>query len=147
MSSLPGTGQASHATRKVITVGADLADVTEVRKSLRNFGESYLERVFTSSEASYGLQAADPATELACMFAVKEAVVKVLADVQLPWTAIEVASTALLSTSVSTEPWRRLWSSLWAQANWAEVPAASGCTEPPACTRGPDQEAGMMPGL
>jgi len=91
MSSVPLTGQASHATRKVITVGADLADVTEVRKSLRNFGESYLERVFTSSEASYGLQAADPATELACMFAVKEAVVKVLADVQLPWTAIEVS--------------------------------------------------------
>jgi phosphopantetheine--protein transferase-like protein len=65
--------------------------VTEVRKSLRKFGESYLERVFTSSEASYGLQAPDPATELACMFAVKEAVVKVLADVQPPWTAIEVS--------------------------------------------------------
>jgi phosphopantetheine--protein transferase-like protein len=65
--------------------------VTEVRKSLRNFGESYLERVFTSSEASYGLQAADPATELACMFAVKEAVGKVLADVRPCWTAIEVS--------------------------------------------------------
>jgi len=93
MSSVPGTGQASQATRKVITVGVDLADVTEVRRSLRNFGESYLERVFTSSEASYGLQAADPATELACMFAVKGAVAKVLAcpDVQPPWTAIEVS--------------------------------------------------------
>ena len=88
---VPGTGQASQATRKVITVGADVADVTEVRKSLRNFGESYLERVFTSSEASYGLQAADPATELSCMFAVKEAVGKVLADVRPPWTAIEVS--------------------------------------------------------
>jgi phosphopantetheine--protein transferase-like protein len=91
MSSAPGTGQAGEATRRVITVGVDLADVTEVRECLRELGESYLERVFTSSEAAYGLQAADPATELASIFAVKEAVVKVLADVQPPWTAIEVS--------------------------------------------------------
>ena len=91
MSSVPTTGQASQATRKVITVGADLADVTEVRKSLRNFGGSYLERVFTCNEAAHGLQADDPATELACIFAVKEAVGKVLADVRPRWTAIEVS--------------------------------------------------------
>jgi phosphopantetheine--protein transferase-like protein len=95
MSSVPGARQASHATRKVIAVGVNLASVSQVRRSLRELGESYLERIFTSGEVSHCLQGADPAAQLADMLAAKEAVIKVLAcaeaEVQAPWTAIELS--------------------------------------------------------
>jgi phosphopantetheine--protein transferase-like protein len=67
--------------------------LTEVRRSLQDFGTGYNNRVFTSSEAAHRLQDANPAPRLASMFATQEAVIKLLAcsDPQAPRTAIDVS--------------------------------------------------------
>jgi holo-[acyl-carrier protein] synthase len=75
-----------------VAVGVDLVDVPLVRRSLEEFGERYLRRLFTPGEIAYCERAVDPAPHLAARLAAKEAVIKVLQvdDLQPPWTSIEV---------------------------------------------------------
>jgi holo-[acyl-carrier protein] synthase len=76
----------------VFGVGIDLASTTEVRESIRQFGQRYLRRVFTGHELAYCRRSADPAPHLAARFAAKEATIKALRveGWQPPWTSIEV---------------------------------------------------------
>jgi holo-[acyl-carrier protein] synthase len=85
-------GEAGGAACGVIGVGVDIASVAEVRQALSDFGEEYLNRLFTSDELSRCRQSPDPARQLAGFFAAKEAVVKVLPgdEPRPPWTSIEV---------------------------------------------------------
>jgi holo-[acyl-carrier protein] synthase len=85
-------GEARLAGGGVVAVGVDLASVTEVREAVRDFGDSYLKRVFSSNEVSNCVGSGDPAPQLAALFAAKEAVLKILGceHDQPPWTSIEV---------------------------------------------------------
>jgi holo-[acyl-carrier protein] synthase len=74
-------------------VGIDLVSVEAVRESIREHGDRYLERVYTTSELSdchtdQGILA----ERLAARFAAKEATLKVLRpnDEAVPWRSIEV---------------------------------------------------------
>lgn len=75
-------------------VGCDLASVAEVAASIDRFGERYLKRVFTDVEIA-DCEGADRAARLAARFAAKEAVAKVLGDLDGPlsWRAITVRRT------------------------------------------------------
>lgn len=68
-----GEDDSLHAPR----IGCDLADVEAVEKSIIQFGERYLRRVYSAEERS---QAGDSAERLAARFAGKEAVLKVLRE-------------------------------------------------------------------
>jgi len=59
-------------------VGVDIVDVSRVAKLLERYGERFLRRVFTDSEAAYAMGGANRAERLAGRFAVKEAVMKAL---------------------------------------------------------------------
>ena len=59
-------------------IGVDIVDVSRVAKLLERYGERFLRRVFTDSEATYAKSGANPAERLAGRFAVKEAVMKAL---------------------------------------------------------------------
>jgi holo-[acyl-carrier protein] synthase len=76
----------------LVAVGIDLASVSQVRHSLRDFGDQYLQRVFTGREIADCSASHDPAPHLAARFAAKEATIKALMveDGQPPWTSIEV---------------------------------------------------------
>ena len=70
------------------SVGIDLADVEEIRESIRVHGERYLQRVFTDDERR---DCATSARRLAQCFAAKEATMKALAcRERLPWHSVTV---------------------------------------------------------
>lgn len=73
-------------------IGIDLADVSEVRRSIDHFGVRYLNRIFTPFEQAQCAESSDPAPCFAACFAAKEATIKALAiDGPIPsWTSIEV---------------------------------------------------------
>ena len=75
-----------------VAAGIDLTSVSQVRQSLRDFGDKYLHRVFTPIEITDCCQSHDPAPHLAARFAAKEATIKALMveDAQPHWTSIEV---------------------------------------------------------
>jgi holo-[acyl-carrier protein] synthase len=77
----------------VVGVGIDLTHVSEVRDSIRIFGDRYLYRVFTERELADCRTSSDPVPRLAARFAAKEAAVKALRveGPRPPWTSMEVS--------------------------------------------------------
>ena len=73
----------------MLTVGLDLIEIDDVRRSLSTFGDRYVDRVFTGHEQS---TCAASAVRLAETFAAKEATVKALGydGAGLNWRAVEV---------------------------------------------------------
>jgi holo-[acyl-carrier protein] synthase len=78
-------------------VGTDLIAVKSVAESIRQFGDRYLERVFTPDERAYcasiDSHGGDSAPHFAARFAAKEAVIKVLrpsAHDAVGWRSIEI---------------------------------------------------------
>ncbi|MCX7681589.1 MAG: holo-ACP synthase [Anaerolineae bacterium] len=78
----------------MLTVGVDIVEVPRVERMLANYGDRFLERVYTAAEVLYCR--ARPA-ELAARFAAKEAVskalgigVRVLARDGINWHDVEV---------------------------------------------------------
>jgi len=76
----------------VVAVGVDLADVSEVQRSVDLFGTQYLDRIFTPGEQAQSAESSDPIPHLAARFAAKEATIKVLSvdDAIPPWTSMEL---------------------------------------------------------
>ena len=66
------------APGNLVAVGIDLASVSQVRRSLRDFGDRYLHRVYTPTEIADCCASHDPAPGLAARFAAKEATIKAL---------------------------------------------------------------------
>jgi holo-[acyl-carrier protein] synthase len=76
-----------------VRVGADVASVSAVDRSIERFGDRYLRRIFTPSELADCSGAAGLAVEsLAARFAAKEAAMKALrpGGQQIDWRSIEV---------------------------------------------------------
>jgi holo-[acyl-carrier protein] synthase len=70
------------------SIGIDLADVEEVRESMRVHGSRYLERIYTVAERR---DCGTSARRLAQCFAAKEATMKALAcRERLPWHSVAV---------------------------------------------------------
>lgn len=78
--------------RPNVLIGCDIHPVFNVVESIDIFGERYLARVFTPAERAACGQAPE---RLAARYAAKESVLKLLkipADVAVPWTDIEVGA-------------------------------------------------------
>ncbi len=77
-----------------LRVGVDIVDAAQVRASIAEFGQVYLDRVFTAHEQSCATgDDTVRARALAARFAAKEAAIKVLRpgpDDHVPWTSVEV---------------------------------------------------------
>jgi holo-[acyl-carrier protein] synthase len=82
--------------RQRVLVGVDIQSVGEVARSLREFGDRYLVRIYTDHErASCEGDIQVAASGLAARFAAKEAVIKLLdaRDDAPEWRSIEVCRT------------------------------------------------------
>ena len=80
--------------RPSVLIGCDIHPVFNVVESIDVFGERYLARVFTPAERAASGEAPE---RLAARYAAKESVLKLLkvpADVAVPWTDIEVGTEA-----------------------------------------------------
>jgi holo-[acyl-carrier protein] synthase len=76
-----------------LRVGIDLVRVSAVRASIAEFGERYLDRLFSPHERACCGDSADAVRGLAARVAAKEATMKVLRPTSadaLPWRSIEV---------------------------------------------------------
>lgn len=75
-----------------ILVGIDVQPIDEVATSIRDFGDRYRRRLFTSEELAFCGDGPSSASGLAARFAAKEAVLKVLdTRTTVPsWRSIEV---------------------------------------------------------
>ena len=79
-------------THPEVLIGCDIHPVFNVVESIDVFGERYLARVFTPAER---VACGEAPERLAARYAAKESVLKLLkvpADVAVPWTDIEVGA-------------------------------------------------------
>jgi holo-[acyl-carrier protein] synthase len=79
--------------RTAVRVGSDVLSVKQVSDSVEQFGDRYLQRVYTEQEISWASDApAVQAERLAARFAAKEATIKVLRPLghQPDWRSMEV---------------------------------------------------------
>lgn len=92
--SLRKARRASGAPNQCLRVGTDLTWIPQVKESLAQFGDRYLNRVFTVREQDDCRGDIEKrSASLAARFAAKEAVMKLLQlpnDIAIPWRAIEV---------------------------------------------------------
>lgn len=80
-----------------LRVGLDVVEVSRVRESLHQFGQRYLDRLFSADEIRYAMQVNEQCAErLAARFAAKEAAIKAfsLSEVGVGWRDIEVRKQA-----------------------------------------------------
>ena len=61
-----------------IFIGTDIIEVSRINHSMKNYGKSFLNRIFTESEQKYCNSCIQPSIHFAGRFAAKEAVKKAL---------------------------------------------------------------------
>jgi holo-[acyl-carrier protein] synthase len=62
----------------IVGIGSDLAQVERIRKSIAQYGDRFLGRVYTDRERAYALSKANWAERFAARFAAKEAGMKAI---------------------------------------------------------------------
>ena len=62
----------------ILGMGSDLAQVDRIRKSIGQYGDRFLNRVYTDRERAYSLSKANSAERFAARFAAKEAGMKAI---------------------------------------------------------------------
>ena len=76
-------------------IGVDVIEIERIRKSIDEFGETFLRRIFTDVEIAYCRARKNPVQHFAARFAAKEAVSKALAtgwSGEFEWKNIEVSN-------------------------------------------------------
>jgi len=79
----------------ILGIGVDIIEVERIEQSISRFGESFLQRIFTSGEIHYCTGKSNAAQHFAARFAAKEAVSKSLATGwrgAFSWKDIEVTN-------------------------------------------------------
>jgi probable phosphoglycerate mutase len=80
-------------TSHVLSIGIDIESVERLDKLVKNYGDRFLNRVFTNQEQDYSLRRRFPSQHLAGRFAAKEAAMKALGTGRssgILWKNIEV---------------------------------------------------------
>ncbi len=88
----------------IVGVGVDIIEIQRIRKSIDDFGDTFLERVFTPGEIQYCTAKNNAAQHFAARFAAKEAVSKSLATGwrgNFSWKDIEVTNDVLGQPHIS----------------------------------------------
>ncbi len=62
----------------ILGIGTDLAEVPRIRRSIENFGDRFLHRIYTERERRYASRKANAAERFAARFAAKEAGMKAI---------------------------------------------------------------------
>lgn len=79
----------------IIGVGIDIIEIDRIKKSVDDFGDHFLKKVFTTKELEYCMSKSNKYQHLAARFAAKEAVYKALAsgwDENMTWQSIEISN-------------------------------------------------------
>ena len=77
----------------VVGLGTDLIEISRIAQTVDRFGDRFLRRIFTPSEAAYCMRKRSAAESLAARFAAKEAAAKALGtgiSYGVSWLEMEV---------------------------------------------------------
>jgi holo-[acyl-carrier protein] synthase len=77
----------------VIGIGIDIIEIDRIQKSIDEYGDSFLNKIFTETELDYSLPKKNKYQHLAARFAAKEAIFKALSSEEAAvnsWKEIEV---------------------------------------------------------
>ncbi len=87
----------------IIGIGTDIVEVNRIRKSVEQYDEKFLNKIFTEVELKYSMKKKNKFQHLAGRFAAKEAIVKALAsccDKGFVWKDMEIYNDAAGSPHV-----------------------------------------------
>lgn len=79
---------------KIFGIGIDVIEVERIEEAVEEFGDRFLERIFTAAERAYCQRQQRPAIHYAARWAAKEAVSKAFGTgigVELGWQDMEVS--------------------------------------------------------
>jgi holo-[acyl-carrier protein] synthase len=79
----------------IVGIGTDLAEVARIRQSVADYGDRFLNRVFTEIERQYAMRRKNFAERLAARFAAKEAGMKAIGTgwrMGVTWQDFEVVN-------------------------------------------------------
>jgi holo-[acyl-carrier protein] synthase len=82
---------------RIYGIGIDVIEVERIEEAVAEFGDRFLERIFTASEREYCSRQKRPELHYAARWAAKEAVSKALGTgigAELAWTDVEVLRAA-----------------------------------------------------
>jgi len=77
----------------ILGIGIDIIEIDRIKKSVEEFGDQFLNKIYTKVELEYSLSKATKYQHLAARFAAKEAVAKALSSVKengFNWKDIEI---------------------------------------------------------
>jgi len=78
----------------VIGIGIDIIEIDRIKTSIENFGDQFLNRIYTKTELDYCLSKSNKYQHLAARFAAKEAIYKAFStgmeNEELSWQDIEI---------------------------------------------------------
>jgi len=81
----------------IIGIGIDIIEIERIKESVENFGDKFLNKIFTEGELVYCLSRPNKYQHLAARFAAKEAIVKALSSGKkngFRWKDIEIFNEA-----------------------------------------------------
>lgn len=79
----------------VIGIGIDIIEIDRIKESAENYGDRFLNKIYTQKELNYCLKKKYKYQHLAARFAAKEAVYKALAtgwNKEVSWQNIEISN-------------------------------------------------------
>jgi holo-[acyl-carrier protein] synthase len=109
-----------------VRVGCDLVALSEVEYSVSNFGQRYLDKMFTAAEQAH-CEGVNQIARLATRFAAKEAVVKAFGEPGEPYPAHEIEV-----VSIGSVPSLRLAGSIARRAadqGWLDISVSLSHTD------------------
>jgi holo-[acyl-carrier protein] synthase len=77
----------------VLGIGIDIIEIERIKESVDNYGDSFLNKIYTKTELDYSLSRKNKYQHLAARFAAKEAIYKALSwdtDKVYSWQDIEI---------------------------------------------------------
>lgn len=92
-----GPGDTSELRARMLRVGTDLVQISRIARSIEQFGDKFIRRLFTDGEIAYATSSESlQAERFAARFSAKEATIKALSlsEVGLDWKHIEVLRAA-----------------------------------------------------
>ncbi len=90
---IPADPEKHLAGKMVLGVGIDIIEIERIKKSVDEYGESFLNKIYTAVELDYSLSKPNKYQHLAARFAAKEAIYKALSsdsEKVYSWQDIEI---------------------------------------------------------
>ncbi len=79
----------------VIGIGIDIIEIDRIKKSIDDYGDQFLQKIYTENEIKYCLSKQDKYQHLAARFAAKEAIYKAISsnwNSELSWQDMDIVN-------------------------------------------------------